>query len=39
MLKNINKSTELIIKKMGYKESDNLFYYDDLYNDKMHFIV
>ena len=34
MLKNINKSTELIIKKMGYKESDNLFYYDDLYNDK-----
>lgn len=34
MLKNINKSTELIIKKMGYKESSNLFYYDDLYNDK-----
>lgn len=34
MLKNINKSTELIIKKMGYKDSDNLFYYDDLYNDK-----
>lgn len=34
MLKNINKSTELIIEKMGYKESDNLFYYDDLYSDK-----
>lgn len=34
MSKNINKSTELIIEKMGYKESDNLFYYDDLYNDE-----
>ena len=32
MLKNINKSTELIIKKMGYTESDHLFYYDELYN-------
>ena len=34
MLKNINKSTELIIEKMGYKKSSNLFYYDDLYNSK-----
>lgn len=35
MSKNINKSTELIIEKMGYKQSDNLFYYDDLYNNKI----
>lgn len=34
MDKNINKSTELIIEKMGYKESSNLFYYEDLYNSE-----
>lgn len=31
MIHNIEENIELIIKELGYTESDNLFYYDDLY--------
>ena len=30
MIHNIEENIELIIKELGYTESDNLFYYDDL---------
>ena len=34
MIHNIEENIELIIKELGYTESDNLFYYDDLYKNK-----
>lgn len=34
MLYNMKESIDLIIKKLGYNESDNLFYYNDLYTNK-----
>ena len=34
MLYNMEENINLIIKKLGYNESENLFYYNDLYTNK-----
>ena len=34
MINDIKENIDLIIEKLGYKESDNLFYYNDLYKNK-----
>lgn len=34
MINDIKENIELIIERLGYTESDNLFYYDDLYKNK-----
>ena len=40
MLKITNNSTESIIDRMGYEDSENLFYYNDLYNsEKVSFLA
>lgn len=34
MIRDIKENIDLIIEKLGYSESDNLFYYNDLYKNR-----